>query len=294
MSREKRRQRGFTLIELLVVIAIIGILIALLLPAVQKVREAAARTSCTNNLKQIGLALHDYHDARRQFPASNTNGPTKRHSWVTFILPYLEQDTLYKRYHFNKNWFAPSNNKTVRAPLAIFRCPSVPATNLVDSTFTPNAACGDYAATKGVSPQLVLIGLVPPTDLRGVMLKNVGTRMTQIRDGTSNTIMVAEDASRPLLYQRGNQVAGYAPGGPWSDTLGPFFLNGSSFDGTVTPGPCPMNCTNDREIYSFHDGGANVLLADGSVQFLRSSISIANLAALITRSGGEIISGADF
>src|SRR5262245_20176594 len=229
MNREKRsRQWGFTLIELLVVIAIIGILIALLLPAVQKVRETASRATCTNNLKQIGLALPGYHDVKLQFPPSDTS-TGKNHSWVPFILPYLEQDPLYKRYKFNKNWYAPSNRKVVATQLRIFQCPSVPDWNRVDSTFTPNAACIDYNATKGVSPDLVQIGLVRPTNLRGVMVKNQGTRMTQITDGTSNTIMVVEDASRPLLYNADKLVAGYAPGGPWADELGAFYLNGSSF-----------------------------------------------------------------
>jgi prepilin-type N-terminal cleavage/methylation domain-containing protein/prepilin-type processing-associated H-X9-DG protein len=293
--REKRNQRcGFTLIELLVVIAIIGILIALLLPAVQKVREAASRTSCTNNLKQIGLALHNYHDTNRNFPPSSTSKPSKRHSWVAFVLPYFEQDPLYKRYNFAKNWYAPSNSKAVASQLTIFQCPSTPTTNRVDSTFTPNAACVDYNATRGVSPDLVRVGLVPSTDLKGVLTKNKGTRMGQITDGTSNTIIVAENAGRPLLYNAGNQVPGYVVGGPWADETGPFYLNGSSADGTVTPGPCPMNCTNDKEVYSFHPDGANVLFADGSVHFIRSSITIANMAALITRSGGELISATDF
>jgi prepilin-type N-terminal cleavage/methylation domain-containing protein/prepilin-type processing-associated H-X9-DG protein len=297
MSRKTRNQcRGFTLIELLVVIAIIGILVALLVPAVQEVREAASRTQCANNLKQIGLALHGYHDVNHQFPPSSTSSKTgKHHSWVPFILPYLEQAGLSKKYNFNKNWYSPSNNKAVRTQLAIFQCPSQPLANVIDSTITPNAACGDYAATKGVSTHLVQLGFIRSTNLRGVMQKNQGTRMRQITDGTSNTIMVAEDAGRPVLYLAGGfDVPGYAFGGPWADNLNAFYLNGSSWDGTVIPGPCPMNCTNDREIYSFHDGGANVVFADGGVRYLGSSINIASLAALITRAGGESITGSDF
>jgi prepilin-type processing-associated H-X9-DG protein len=278
-------------VELLVVIAIIAVLIGLLAPAVQKIREAASRMSCSNNLKQIGLALHNYHDARRAFPPSSTSGTGKRHSWIPFTLPYFEEDPLYKRYNFNKNWFAAGNAKAVAIQLRIFQCPSVPVPDRVDSTFSPNAACVDYNATKGVAPNLVQIGLAPPTDLRGVMVKNQNTRIAHITDGTSHTIMVAEDAGRPFLYNAGKLVpGGYAPGGPWADDFGPFFLNGSSADGTVVPGSCPMNCTNDKEIYSFHSQGANVLFADGSVQFIESSISIRTLAALITRSGGEVVS----
>ena len=297
MSRRTRNQSrpGFTLIELLVVIAIIAILIAFLVPAVQKVRAAASRAHCSNNLKQIGLALHSYHDAKRQFPPSDTSKKTgKQHSWVPFILPYLEQAPLARGYNFDRNWYSASNNKAVRTQLAIFQCPSAPA-NRTDSTITPNAACGDYAATKGVSSQLVQLGFIAPTNLRGVLVRNRGTRILEITDGTSNTILVAEDAGRPFLYLAGrSQPTGYAYGGPWADNLNAFYLNGSSSDGTVIPGPCPMNCTNDREIYSFHDSGANILFADGGVRYLHTSISIANLAALITRAGGETISGNDF
>jgi prepilin-type N-terminal cleavage/methylation domain-containing protein/prepilin-type processing-associated H-X9-DG protein len=295
MTGEKPRKRwGFTLVELLVVIAIIGVLIGLLMPAVQKVREAASRMSCTNNLKQIGLALHQYHDSRGYFPSSSTSGPGKRHSWVPFILAYLEQENLRKRYNFDKNWFTPGNAKAVASQLKVFQCPSVPLQNRVDSTFTPNAACVDYNATKGVSPDLVLLGLVRPTDLRGVMVKNETTRITDITDGTSNTIMVAEDAGRPLLYNSGILVPGYTGGGPWADEFGPFYINGSTAGGSILAGPCPINCTNDKEIYSFHTGGANVQFADGSVQFIRSSISISTLAALVTRSGGETVSSMDY
>jgi len=294
MRREKpRNRRGFTLVELLVVIAIIGVLIGLLVPAVQKIREAASRMSCSNNLKQIGLALHNHHDAKGFFPPSSTSGPGKRHSWIPFTLPYFEQDPLYKRYNFNKNWFTPGN-KAVASKLRIFQCPSVPVQDRVDSTFTLKASCVDYNATKGVSPDLVRIGMAPATDLRGVMVKNETTRIAQITDGTSSTIMVVEDAGRPLLYHAGKLVpGGYAAGGPWADEFGPFYLNGSSADGAVTPGSCAMNCTNDREIYSFHSQGANALFADGSVQFIKNYITIRVLAALITRSGGEVVSSAD-
>jgi prepilin-type processing-associated H-X9-DG protein/prepilin-type N-terminal cleavage/methylation domain-containing protein len=296
MTRQKPRKRwGFTLVELLVVIAIIAVLIGLLVPAVQKVREAASRMSCTNNLKQIGLALHQHHDTKHYFPASSTSGAGKRHSWVPFILPYFEEEALQKQYNFNKNWFTPGNAKAVATQLIIFQCPSVPFPNRVDSTFTRKAACVDYNATKGVSPDLVLLGFIRPTDLRGVMVKNEYTRIAYIKDGTSHTIMVTEDAGRPLLYNAGKLVpGGYTPGGPWADEFGPFYLNGSTAGGTLIGGPCAMNCTNDKEIYSFHSGGANALFADGSVQFIQSSISISTMAALITRSGGETVSSMDY
>src|SRR5262245_10210713 len=285
-----RRSPGFTLVELLVVIAIIGTLMALLLPAVQKVREGAARTKCANNLKQIGAALHLYHDANGYFPPSDTKSSTKKHSWVPLILPFIEQEALYNQYNFKKNWYNPANQPVVATQLTLFQCPSTPMQDRVDPNFA--SACGDYNAPMGVSPNLVAVGLIPPNDnLDGIMGRNRPTRMVSITDGTSSTILVAEDAGRPDLWNAGKRVpGGYANGGGWADSLGPFLLNGSSFDGTIsTVGPCALNCTNDNEIYSFHPEGANLLFADVHVQLIRSGTDIRVMAALVTLAGGETI-----
>src|SRR5262245_30852619 len=150
-TRSLRRPRGFTLIELLVVIAVIGILISLLLPAVQKVREAAARTQCANNLKQIGLALHSFENNRRSFPpgfVSQEGGlpqvgvPDVRpaaalnHGWAVFLLPYLEQDNLFKQYRFDRDWRAPENQIVRETPLRVMQCPSTPNQNRFDGPIT--------------------------------------------------------------------------------------------------------------------------------------------------------------
>src|SRR5438128_9199184 len=133
MKRCARRRRpwrtAFTLIELLVVIAIIAILIALLVPAVQKVREAAARTQCLNNLKQLGLAIHNHHDTYKFFPPSATSQPfnagwAPTHGWGPFILPFIEQKPLFDQYQWTKNWFDPANQPVVTTPLAVMLCPS--------------------------------------------------------------------------------------------------------------------------------------------------------------------------
>ncbi len=286
-----KKQPGFTLIELLVVIGIIGVLLALLLPAVQKVREVANKTTCTNNLKQIGLALHNYHDGNGSFPPSNTSAPVnKKHSWITFVLPYIEQQNLFNLYNFDHNWYAVKNERAVRIQLKIFQCPSAPA-DRVDPNFPSLPACGDYNATSNVDPTLITLGLIPPTkNLEGVLVKNQNTRILDIRDGPAYTIMVAEDAGRPQLWNAGRAVPGYANGGGWADSDGPFSLQGASFDGSMILGPCPMNCTNDNEIYSFHRQGANCLFADGHVQLIRADINIKTMAALITRAGNEVAS----
>src|SRR5262245_22766189 len=160
------RRRGFTLIELLVVIAIIGVLIALLLPAAQQARAAARRISCKNNLKQLGLAAHLYHDSYKAFPPGAT-GPMpafnfpqyaglKHHGLGTYLLPFMDQRALASRYDWDASWFDPPNQPVVNTPLSIWQCPSAPGDRMMDGSittktpppvdlFTGTAACGDYA-----------------------------------------------------------------------------------------------------------------------------------------------------
>jgi prepilin-type N-terminal cleavage/methylation domain-containing protein/prepilin-type processing-associated H-X9-DG protein len=289
-----KRIPGFTLIELLVVIAIVAILLGLLLPAVQKLQEAASRITCSNNLKQIGLALHHYHAANGSFPASDVKAPGIRYSWVPCILPYMEQQAVYNQYRFSATWTDPSNT-VVSAPLAVFRCPSAPSDRL-SIPLPNNAACSDYNATRGVAPALIAAGLVPPTpDLDGVLIRGQNTRLTDVSDGSSNTIMVGEDAGRPQLYNAGQVVQGFlVRGAAWASGGGPFLIDGSSTDGSISVGPCAINCTNNGEFYSFHPAGAQALFADGSVRLLQSKMSIATLAALVTRQGGEVTPEGDY
>jgi prepilin-type N-terminal cleavage/methylation domain-containing protein/prepilin-type processing-associated H-X9-DG protein len=286
-----RNASGFTLVELLVVIAIIGVLVGLLLPAAQKIRETAHRVSCSNNLRQIGLALHEYHDTKGALPASTTLTPSNQ-SWVPFILPFIEQQPIFDQYNFTLRWNDVAQT-AVANPLKVFQCPSCPMQDRVDTTYiAPQPACSDYAAVRGVSGLLVSVGLIPPTaDLRGAMIPNARTQLTDITDGTSSTILIGEDAGRPQLWNVGQVVPGiYVNGGGWADPGAAFRVNGSSYDGTnAFVGPCALNCTNNHEFYSFHTAGANALFADGSVHLLQNDTTIVVMAALATRSGGEVI-----
>jgi prepilin-type N-terminal cleavage/methylation domain-containing protein/prepilin-type processing-associated H-X9-DG protein len=286
-----------TLIELLVVIAIIGILIALLLPAVQKVREAANRLACTNNLKQLGLGLLHYETVNKSFPPGSWDGPPgKNHGWAPYMLEYIELENLAKLYRWEL-WSADAQNQPVVATqLPIFQCPSAPEQDryMTLGVFENNGkgACGDYAPTFGVDTILVTKGLIapPPTDFRGILVPNEKTAVRQITDGTSNTILLTEDAGRPKLWHAGKPGPDQTvEGGPWQSPKNGIILQGSTFDGTTRPGACALNCTNEREVYSFHPDGANGVFADGSVHFLTADINLRIVAALVTRAGGEVV-----
>jgi prepilin-type N-terminal cleavage/methylation domain-containing protein/prepilin-type processing-associated H-X9-DG protein len=301
-------RRGFTLVELLVVIAIIAVLIGLLIPAVQKVREAANRMACANNLKQLGLALHGYHDANRKFPPGQVKGPLPEagvtnavnHGWGPFILPFIEQQPLYSQYRWDVKVADPLNLPVVLTQLKNFQCPSAEPNRFYTAGPTGNGACGDYAPTWYVDPDVVAAlvkqGLIDlPADPRGVLAQNLMTRLSEITDGASNTILLTEDAGRPQRWRAGRPGDDQTvEGGPWAAVNSGIILQGSSPDGSTRPGPCALNCTNEREVYAFHLGGANAVFADGSVRFLKAGLSIRVLAALVTRAGGEVISAGDF
>jgi prepilin-type N-terminal cleavage/methylation domain-containing protein/prepilin-type processing-associated H-X9-DG protein len=303
-----RAGRGaFTLVELLVVIAIIAVLIGLLVPAVQKVREAANRMTCTSNLRNLGLALHHYENTHRKFPPGRVVGPfpeagvtqAVNHGWSTFLLPYLEQEGLARLYRWDKFQYAPENQPVASVPLKVMQCPSAePNRYMTFGSFAygGKGACTDYSATMAVDPALVNLGLVDRVgNLQGVMAENFMARHRDITDGTSNTLLIVEDAGRPRQWRVGTAGPDQTiEGGPWTSGGNPIVLKGSTADGGQRLGPCAVNCTNDHEVYSFHPGGTNALLADGSVQFLKANIDIRILARLITRAGGEVLSATDY
>jgi prepilin-type N-terminal cleavage/methylation domain-containing protein/prepilin-type processing-associated H-X9-DG protein len=299
-----RPRKAFTLVELLVVIAIIAVLIGLLLPAIQKVREAANRIACTNNLKQLGLALHQFENVHGKFPPGQVAGPlpeagvpwAANHGWGPFILPYIERQSLLDRYHWDVDAGDPLNLPVVSTPLPIFQCPSAEPNRFFTAGPSGMGACGDYAPTWNVDVVLVEQGFIAPVgNYQGVLQPNHMTRLCEITDGTAQTILLTEDAGRPRLWRQGKPGPDQTvPGCPWAGFKVGISLEGSQPDGTSRPGPCALNCTNDHEVYGFHPGGANAVFADGSVHFLQAGMSLRVLAALVTRAGGEVLTPSDF
>jgi prepilin-type N-terminal cleavage/methylation domain-containing protein len=318
-SIQRRQTRnGFTLVELLVVIAIIAILVSLLLPAVNAAREAARRSQCQNNMRQMGIAAMNFHDTQRHLPSSVRPGgltSAPRISGLTFLLPYLEEQTAYQRYDQKKNWSHPDNLPVTALEISAFMCPTSEDPARRDglpeaSPWQPNlVACTDYSPTIGVDQRLKAANLVADAGI-GMLPKNGKPRLKDVRDGTSKTIMYAESAGRPFLYRQGKRI-GELPGnrvnaGGWSRPASDFSVDGSTADGVSFPGTCAINCTNGEDVgsspfphpyygsegtaeaYSFHAGGANFTFGDASVHFLNSEMDIREFAKLVTRSGGEV------
>ena len=281
---------GFTLVELLVVIAIIGILVALLLPAVQAAREAARRMHCKNNLRQIGLAMHNYHDAHRKFPPGvlGTSGGKgdnhKLHTWQALTLPFLEQTNLNSAYDYTVRFDHSRNAPHVMQQLSIYRCPSHEI-HLVDNRFGAShySACG---------------GTVPGAN-DGVLFPMSTIRFRDIADGTSNTIAVGE-----IAYEIGGWARGAINSGSGDDSGGGGGGGSQGFARAVLrwwkaapkcaqPGinlpetDCKRSAERRFQFSSMHSPGCHFTLADGSTRFLSESIESRLLRALVTRQGGE-------
>ncbi|GAB4154328.1 MAG: DUF1559 domain-containing protein [Planctomycetaceae bacterium] len=277
------RRRGFTLIELLVVIAIIATLIALLLPAVQQAREAARRSTCKNNLKQIGLAIHNYHETYRAFPMA-THWRGKFYSAFTAILPHLEQEPLFQQYDPNLSY--RDNQATVGRRVETYLCPSMTFPRDVPST-----ACGEFLAP---SSYAVNTGSGSGWSIHNgpIIAHDQGsTRMRDITDGTANTLMVGELNYGLKNYMfRSGPCAGQLRGGVASWGIG---YPGFSIGTTVGVFNSDRLITGFDEYQTFrsdHPGGAHFCLVDGSVRFVAEHIDSNLLDALATRAGKEVVS----
>jgi prepilin-type N-terminal cleavage/methylation domain-containing protein len=324
------RRGGFTLIELLVVIAIIAVLIGLLVPAVQKVREAANRMQCTNNMKQMGLAAMNFESTYGHIPPSTVINvstgagapyPGIVHSWAVNLLPYLEQEAIYKAYNLNFPWASspsvvpgtPDNQAVLRNQIKTFLCPSAPGGNNRTCSGTSigipfsGLAATDYATCTSINTgSITFFGY--PSSATNVTLAsamqfkcsgNAATmaafgvtpsepnKIASILDGTSNTILICESAGRPQFFRGGVLVNSNRNDGAWGNHESDYGLDGAvSKTDNTSPGNCVINCHNDNETFSFHSGGANHVFTDGSVRFAKDSISPTTYAALITARGG--------
>lgn len=378
-----RSHRGFTLVELLVVIAIIGTLVGLLLPAVQTAREAARRSACSNNIRQLALACHNFADANSGYLPNSARPGTVRISWITRILPYIEQQALADKFDPTANWGSGTANTAAgytipNAVLAHTRiksveCGSAPApenhydvdpqsstqpfayptdatravVNATGNGFSTNGlfcAPTDYSPTVYVDAALAnptpatpsdnladvaastaptSAGNTKPSKGDGLMSKDYGDgfkpSLKDATDGLSNTVMLAESAGRPIVYRgraRADDATGQFPArrvnaGGWVRPASDLSIDGSSANGaTFRSSPTKViNATNGEsietaafqsgyygtdgggEVYAFHPGGSNVAFGDASVKMLGPDISIRLFSSLVTRAGGEVITG---
>jgi prepilin-type N-terminal cleavage/methylation domain-containing protein/prepilin-type processing-associated H-X9-DG protein len=270
MGSQTSSARGFTLIELLVVITIIAVLVSLLLPAVQAARESARRTTCSNNLHQIGIGLKNHHARRQYFPPGGVEhrmmigpdgkryGPAGRQlAWSAYLLPFIEQESVYEQLDLDAAFDAPVNAAAAATVIPIYLCPTAArGDDLIDG----RAAC-DYG---GIFGERIRSPNNPP---KGAMLYDRRLNMADIRDGLSNTLFVAEDSQ----WQDGQWINGLN-----------IFDQAYAINHHPPPGQYVEN-----EIRSDHPGGANGVFGDGSVRFLYEQMELEVLAAICTRAGGE-------
>lgn len=316
----RQRPRAFTLVELLVVIAVIGILIALLLPAVQAAREAARRTQCTNNLKQLGVGFHNYHDTHNAFPPAyviqpggggvhGSPDPATRDAgpgwaWGALLLPFVEQGSLHDQFNYNLPCWDPSNASAAATELNLFLCPSATGT---EGPMQVKDTAGDPMADFGRSCYVANAGQEEPwlytTDnyqgiADGPLYRNSPTRFADVKDGLSSTVFLGEH--HPVLSDK--TWVGVIPGALVCPK--PQFAFSACEPGAILvnahSGPCsivsppvihPPNspvCA-PCQMYAEHPGGCNVLLGDGSVRFVSEMVNQLTWAALSSIAKGEVV-----
>ena len=302
MKASPPQRFGFTLIELLVVIAIIAILIGLLLPAVQKVREAAARLRCQNNLKQIGLALHGYHDAEKKFPPGYTTTVTSTGNetgpgwgWAAYILPYMEQQNLFSSISFSLPIENAANANAIATRFPTYLCSTDTPPALIP--IGPRAASGQLTSTLCSAAPASYTGNFgtsePGVDGEGVFYRNSEVRIADITDGTSQTLLVGERSYRYSETIWAGSVAGAKAYAPANSPLSKLLEEPANYilshtDEMLAGAAKPYEINN---FSSNHGNGANFLYADGHARYLTTGTDFKTLKALSTRAGGETITG---
>jgi prepilin-type N-terminal cleavage/methylation domain-containing protein/prepilin-type processing-associated H-X9-DG protein len=332
----RKQDRGFTLIELLVVIAIIAVLIALLLPAVQAAREAARRIQCTNNLKQLGLAMHNYHSGLNTFPigvigirsptlyasVGDPTGAINRRTWAFMILPYIEKGPVFQAINFSLPFNPPTgaaNNTVSELLIASFLCPSDPTVNQIDQN---NRREGNYVVNWGnsnwnqdlfaannpfVGNPLLPGNPVPFLGAPFTMDRSYGVQ--NITDGTSNTLLMAEviiGATKPTnLYEHRGDIynddyncAMFMAYTTPNSKIPDWIANGYCRYPYLTNPPCSGQTGAAQNAYnasrSYHPGGVNALLSDGSVKFFKDTVNVNTWRSLSTTTGAEVVSADSF
>ncbi|WP_339729776.1 DUF1559 domain-containing protein [uncultured Gimesia sp.] len=298
------RKRGFTLIELLVVIAIIAILIALLLPAVQQAREAARRSSCKNNLKQWGLALHNYHETHSGFPPGYF-GNGNRMGFHVMLLPFIDQAPLYNQFNFSLTYDAstPTNNSTLRTEsFAILHCPSYGKTDISGSTTQRTTHYYGVMGAKGLKPDGSSYDVYWPSPANhggwgrnGILTRNSNYKIRDIHDGTTNTFIMGELSWDPEKVSGAgytNQRRAWTQGTQTTDSTTSASYSCRNIATVINSAGYKSGSAwfNDSSFGSMHVGGCHFMLADGSVRFVSENIDFATYLAAGSRDDGETLS----
>jgi prepilin-type N-terminal cleavage/methylation domain-containing protein/prepilin-type processing-associated H-X9-DG protein len=300
-SDEKRSSfpaRGFTLVELLVVIAIIGILMALIIPAVQSSRETGRKTQCANNLRQQGLAAQAFHVSKKHYPYSWGDAD----DWVNWgrsLLPYLEERALYDSWDRGQGYASAANAKCLATPLPLYKCPTSPSEPTYQFTFEGREqtyGTSDYKGCQSVNASDALLKHWGRTGWINGVVGRFPVKSAQIRDGESKTLLLVESSGGLVIYDASKQTWTAMPK-IWFHTDGSWggrALSGlSPTDQAVTlkTSVCTVNCSNMYSYgpYSFHPNGANVVLADGSTHFLVEEMDPATIGAMYSYNDGQSI-----
>jgi prepilin-type processing-associated H-X9-DG protein len=321
---------GFSRVELVVTLGVVALGVGILLPAVQAARAKSAQEVCTNNLRKIGIACMEFEETNGGLPPrrSSLNNGQPYGGWGAYILPYLGEDSVAKKYDLKRDFYDPANKEAVETKLAVFVCPSSPTGRTIgiqsqatvkstnpdkDTVFTVHAAPCDYISSNGMNAGNTGYGInangVVANDVVGgnqrqAMTDGIFLPLTKITDGTSCTLLLIEQAGRPQLWRNGKRIDSNAAGnmnptarGAWAGYGSIAFSIANSEGERPAKGDatdCVVNCTNQNSVYGFHTGGANILMSDGAVRFIGTKLDPLTFVYLTIRDDGHLISPTDY